>query len=174
MPRTQVDYSKTVIYKIQHIEDESLLYVGSTTNFTKRKSQHKTNCTSTNSKEYNQKKYRMMRENGGWDMFQMIEIEKFQCNDKREAEKRENEIMKELKANMNSLKSHSGFETIKDYKKHWLTTTISKQYILNNKEVRNAKKRENVKCECGLEMTRNSLARHKKTKKHIQLMEEKK
>ena len=41
MPKTKTDYSKTVIYKIQHIEDESLVYVGSTTNFTKRKSHHK-------------------------------------------------------------------------------------------------------------------------------------
>ena len=48
----------------------------------------------------------MMRENGGWDMFRMIEIEKYACKDKREAEKRENEIMKELKANMNS---HNSF-----------------------------------------------------------------
>jgi hypothetical protein len=29
----------------------------------------------------------MMRENGGWDMFRMIEIEKYVCKDKREAEK---------------------------------------------------------------------------------------
>ena len=31
----------------------------------------------------------MLRDNGGWDMFKMIEIEKFSCNDKREAERRE-------------------------------------------------------------------------------------
>jgi hypothetical protein len=48
----------------------------------------------------------MMQENGGWDMFRMIEIEKYVCKDKREAEKRENKIMKELKANMNS---HNSF-----------------------------------------------------------------
>ena len=44
----------------------------------------------------------MIRKNGGWDMFKMIEIEKFSCNDKREAETKEDEVMKELKANMNS------------------------------------------------------------------------
>ena len=38
----------------------------------------------------------MMRGNGGWEMFRIIEIEKYPCNDKREAEKRETEVMKEL------------------------------------------------------------------------------
>ena len=47
----------------------------------------------------------MIRENGGWEMFRMIEIEKYPCNDRREAEKRENEIMKSLKASMNSIHS---------------------------------------------------------------------
>ena len=35
------DYSKTAIYKIQHEDDESLVYIGSTTDFTKRKCHHK-------------------------------------------------------------------------------------------------------------------------------------
>ena len=39
MPLTKVDYSKTIIYKI-HRNDE-LLYVGSTTDITRRKAQHK-------------------------------------------------------------------------------------------------------------------------------------
>ena len=50
------------------------------------------------SKKNNSKVYRMMRENGGCEEFKMIEIEKFPCNDKREAEKRESEVMKELKS----------------------------------------------------------------------------
>jgi len=48
----------------------------------------------------------MMRENGGWDMFRMIEVEKYPCSDRREAEKRETEVMKEVKANMNSMSSY--------------------------------------------------------------------
>ena len=36
----------------------------------------------------------MIRRDGGWDMFRMIEIEKCLCNDKQEAEGREFEIMK--------------------------------------------------------------------------------
>jgi len=49
----------------------------------------------------------MIRENGEWEMFKMIEVEKYPCNDKREAERRENEVMKELKASLNTIKSCS-------------------------------------------------------------------
>jgi len=102
MPLTPVDYSKTVIYKIQHNEDETLLYVGSTTDFTRRKSQHKRNCNNINSKEYNQKKYQMIRDNGGWDMFSMVEIEEYSCRNSKEARRREDVVMREMKCNMNS------------------------------------------------------------------------
>ena len=37
MPRKAIDYSKTIIYKIQHEDNDELLYVGHTTDFTKRK-----------------------------------------------------------------------------------------------------------------------------------------
>ena len=94
------------LYKIEHIEDDNLVYVGHTTCWDKRKCKHKSRCNNELDKSYNIKLYKMMQENGGWDMFRMIEIEKYVCKDKREAEKRENKIMKELKANMNS---HNSF-----------------------------------------------------------------
>ena len=39
------DYSKTIIYKIINYDRPDLVYVGSTTNFTTRKYQHKTNSS---------------------------------------------------------------------------------------------------------------------------------
>jgi len=105
MPTTPIDYSKTILYKIEHIEDEDLVYVGHTTCWDKRKSRHKSNCNNEGGTHYNLKLYQMMRDNRGWDMFRMIEVEKYSCNDKREAGKRENDIMKELKPNMNMIRS---------------------------------------------------------------------
>jgi hypothetical protein len=67
----------------------------------------------------------MIRENGGWEKFRMIEVEKYPCNDKREAEKRECEVMKELKASMNMVKSYVSEEECKEE---------MKQYYYNNKE----------------------------------------
>jgi hypothetical protein len=112
MPKTPMDYSKCCIYKIEHIENDNLVYVGHTTNFNKRKGEHKSKCMNENDNAFNLKLYTMIREIGGWDMFKTIEVEKYECNDKREAERREDEIMKGLKANMNS---HRASRTQKQY-----------------------------------------------------------
>ena len=50
MPRKEINYSKTIIYKIR-CEDENItdIYVGSTTNFIKRKNIHKSVCNNENS-----------------------------------------------------------------------------------------------------------------------------
>ena len=91
MPRIPIDYSKTIIYKLVHNEDydNANIYIGSTTDFVKRKNAHKNCCNNENSRGYNDKRYQYIRENGGWDCFNMIEIEKFPCNDGNEARARE-------------------------------------------------------------------------------------
>ena len=126
MPKTPMDYSKCSIYKIEHIENESLVYVGHTTDFVKRKGQHKNNCKNENDKKFNFKLYQMIRDNGGFDRFKMIEVEKYPCKDKREAERRENEIMKQLKASMNAIKSYRTDEERKEYRNEYLETNKEK------------------------------------------------
>ncbi len=57
----------------------------------------------------------MIRANGGFDVFRMIEFEKYPCNDRREASKREIDLMKELKENMHKNKSYiSNEERLED------------------------------------------------------------
>ena len=103
MPKTTVDYSKIVIYKIQHIEKEHLIYVGSTINFKSRKARHKSMAETYNDKHSESFKcvYRTIRENGGWDKFRMTEIKKYPCCDKREAEAEEDRYIRDLKAVLN-------------------------------------------------------------------------
>ena len=60
------DYAKTVIYKLINYDYPDLVYVGSTTNFTKRKQNHKVRCLNPNDKKYNYKVYASIRENDGW------------------------------------------------------------------------------------------------------------
>ena len=105
MPKTNVDYNKTVIYKI-FCDDDNIteIYIGSTTDYTRRKSEHKSSCNNTKRRRYNQKLYKTIRDNGGWENFRMIEIEKYPCNDKREAECREEYWRKNLKAELNSIR----------------------------------------------------------------------
>ena len=99
MPKLSIDYLNCCIYKIEHIENASLVYVGHTTNFKQRKLRHKSSCNNeTDKSKHNYKVYQMIRKNGVWDMFRMIEIEKYPCNNKQEADKREFEIMTKMNA----------------------------------------------------------------------------
>ena len=102
MPRKEIDYSKCIIYKIV-CNDFNIteLYVGSTTEFTKRKYRHKSNCANSKQKEYNFKVYEFIRNNGDWDNWSMIEIEKYPCSDGNEARARERYWCETLKASLN-------------------------------------------------------------------------
>lgn len=100
MPKNNIDYSNTIIYKIC-CNDETIkdVYVGHTTNFIKRKHCHKTAC-------YNLKNivkiYKVIRENGGWNNWSMIEIAKYNCKDATEARIKEYEHYISLNATLNS------------------------------------------------------------------------
>ena len=100
---SKVDYSKGLIYKLcckePVIED---IYIGSTTNFKIRKNQHKTSCCNVNSNKYNMKIYKFIRDNGGFNNWDMIMIEEYSCNNKKQLETRERYWIEQLKSNLNS------------------------------------------------------------------------
>jgi len=156
MPRNPIDYSKTIIYKIEHNVDKSLVYVGSTTNFIKRKSQHKDCCTNEKSSDYNYKVYKMMRANGGWNEFQMLEIKKYPCNDSNEARSEEERCRIELKANMNAYKAF-GANTRKEYEE---------KYRKENADKIKEWKKQIYDCECGCKISISHKARHLKSRNH--------
>lgn len=83
MPRTPTDYAKILMYKIYKPDETDVdnIYIGHTTDFSCRKSHHKSSCNNPKSTEYNQKKYQYIRGNGGWGCFKMLEIEKYSCKD---------------------------------------------------------------------------------------------
>jgi len=104
MARKKINYQNTVIYKFC-CDDTDEFYIGSTTDFTRRKSAHKSACNNEKSKGHNLKIYKTIREYGGWKNWRMVEIEKYPCNNKRKAEKREEEIRMELKATLNTYRA---------------------------------------------------------------------
>jgi len=193
MPRKPVDYSRTIIYKIVcrdlTIKD---VYVGSTTNFVKRKYMHKTFCNKEKYKEHNFKIYKIIRDNGGWDNWEMIEIEKYNCNDKREAETKERFWYEQLYSNMNTYRPLRTKEERKERK-----TQYNKKYYQEKKEYFEIKKNEwrknnpnydneyreknivkineyekkrnsiKTKCVCGSIYIKRQKYKHEKSKKHI-------
>lgn len=86
MPKDNIDYSNTIIYKI-YCKDKTIkdVYIGQTTNFVIRKYEHKTSCNTKNDLEI----YKTIRENGGWDNWNMIEIAKYNCNDSTDSTEEE-------------------------------------------------------------------------------------
>ena len=137
--------------------------------------------------------YNTFREHGV-ENFYIELVEKCPCNDKDELRKKEGEWIRGLNPSLNiriagrtpidyysdnkeSIKEHvkqykeNNKESVKEQKKH---------YYENNKEDIKARakqyydiNKEPIKCECGCIVTRGGLAKHRRTKKHIELMKDK-
>jgi hypothetical protein len=135
MPK--VDYSKCVIYKIQHRWKDELLYIGSTTNFAKRKVQHKSQCYNTNNRLYNAKLYQSIRDNGGWEEFNMVVIKEFPCENRRQAEAEEDRCIREMKSYLNMLRAYVSKEERQQYQKEY-----DKEYREQNRDKLKDKKKE--------------------------------
>ena len=150
MPLTKVDYSKTIIYKIQHKEVDELLYVGSTTDFTRRKAQHKRICNNANSEKYNLKIYSMMRDNGGFDSFNMLVIKEFPCQNKQEVLMEEDKIMREMKSTLNMMRAY----------------LTPEEAVTRYKENKKRYNKEKFVCPCGGRYTYSHKQIHFNTLKH--------
>jgi hypothetical protein len=185
MPRTNINYSNTIIYKLC-CKDLSITeaYVGHTTDMRKRKSNHKSRCNNIKDKKYNLNVYKFIRDNGGWDNWDMIEIERFEAIDGNDAKKRERYYIEELKATLNS---EIPIRTQKEREEYYINYSkkyhiIHKEeqaekalkYYHSNRDIINEKRNKNIKekitCECGCEICKGYLLRHKQSKKHIDLM----
>jgi hypothetical protein len=137
MPRKPIDYSNCVMYQIKCNDPEvDHVYVGHTTDFTKRKYQHK-----SNSKSCDLKLYQTIRENGGWDNFKMLQVEPFPCDNRREAQAREDQLMTELKANMNQYRACRTIQQYKEANKERIAEQ-RKQHYQENKERINEQKKQ--------------------------------
>ena len=202
MPRTNIDYSKTIIYKIV-CKDLNIidLYVGSTTDFKRRKCEHKRRCNPENKKSH-YKVYQMMRNNGGWDNWDMLEVEKYPCDDGNESRTRERYWLENLEATLNKvIPSRTKLEYRKDniesikkrdrnhyynnieektlYGKEYyeknkeLKQLKQRQYFENNKEAILQKEKENIFiCCCGSEIRKSDKAKHLRTTKHLKYVDQ--
>lgn len=181
MPKTPIDYSKTIIYKIC-CKDPTItdVYVGHTTDLIKRRYLHKSSCCNPNSNKYHYYIYEFIRNNGGWDNWDVIMIEECNLNNHNEALKKERWWLEELKATLNkNIPLRDMKEWHKDNKEH--EKIYRGKYYDENKDIllEKAKIRkkiyyyknvdkilENFKCICGGSYINNGKSRHLKTKKH--------
>ena len=186
------NFNDTIIYKIicanPDIKD---CYVGQTANFKQRKRAHKTICRNINSNNHNIRVYKKIRENGGWENWTMIEIEKFPCTNGREATARERYWVEKLESNLNSIIPHITVDEMKlnksiyakeyyelnkdnqlSYQKTYrekndekISERSKNYYERKRNEILSAQGEIKV-CECGKQYTKNHLKRHLKTQFH--------
>ena len=103
MPRKPIDYTNTHFYKLCCLDlTVSDIYIGHTTGFRKRKSQHKKRCCKPSDKRYNLKVYQFIRNTGGWENWDMVLIETRSCNNVLEAKKIERELLENMSATLNT------------------------------------------------------------------------
>ena len=104
MPKTVIDYSNTIFYKIRcKNPDIKDVYIGHTTNFVQRKCAHKRSCTHEKSINYHCKVYNVIRKYGGWDSWKMEIIAFHECDDQYAARKLEQKYFEEHNATLNSI-----------------------------------------------------------------------
>ena len=105
------NYNESTIYKLCCLDTTiEEIYIGSTTNFNRRKSEHKKVCNKISLRGHNEKKYKFIRDNGGWDNWDMILIAKVNCNDKLELRKKEREYMEQYKPSLNTYDSQQSYD----------------------------------------------------------------
>jgi len=156
MPRKDIDYSTTIIYKITcKSPDVNEVYVGQTTNFVQRKYAHKQSCTNTKAANHNCKLYQVIRKHNGWDNWNMEIVNFFNCKDSYEARQKEQEYFVLLKATLNSIEP--------------LSKPKQNNVTINVKE---CKEKKTYHCEhcnttCSNEDTFN---KHNETRKHKEIV----
>lgn len=103
---------KYVFYKIINKSNDKEFYIGSTKNFTSRKSHHKKNVNNRRSKKYWCKLYQYIRTNGNWDNFEMVIICQEEMPTKQDALKKEQQLINELNPTLNSIKACKNIDLI--------------------------------------------------------------
>lgn len=164
------DYQNGKIYKLWSPQGEEI-YFGSTTNsLTRRFNNHK--CMNERcSSKYLFEKY---------DDVRIELVEEYPCNNRIELYRKEGEYIKNNscinKTNYNKSreeiskdyyeknkdKYHDHYEKNKDYK-------LNYQNEYREKNIEKIKERKSIRiiCECGLEVNKDGIARHKKSNRHI-------
>ena len=171
------DYSKSLIYKLCCLDPNvTEIYIGSTTNFKQRKKNHKRTCNNSDIRGYNRNVYKYIRDNGGWINFEMVLIKNYSCDSLLELFKEEERIRKELKPTLNMVRAQSTKEEKKQQmSKNRIKWRLEnpenyKEITIKNNKKNHTKWSEKVKCDCGCIVNRSSLIKHKKTIKHLALI----
>ena len=158
-------YKNGKIYTFRNINDNNLIYVGSTIQpLYKRFHGHKNNCFNEKSKEYNKILYKQIRETNNINDWYIELYENYPTESKELLLKREGEIIREIGTLNKVVNGRTSKEYYNDNK-----NKISERHKEYQKEYDKIK----VICSCGEEVNKHHIKRHKRSNKHNQLLKEK-
>jgi hypothetical protein len=138
-----VNYQNSIIYKIC-CKDVNIkeIYVGSTANQLRiRKSKHKYCCNNENDNNYNLYVYQFIRQNGGFDNWDVVIVENVKCENKQELHKKERFYIEELGAELNKQVPSRSLEEWKQDNKETILEK-QKEHYHKNKETIAEKRKE--------------------------------
>jgi len=138
------------------------VYIGSTKNLRVRKAMHKHKCNNADSKEYNFRVYQFIRANGGYNNWDVIQLEEVDYNTRAELHARERHFFELLNASLNKNVPN---RTSAESKQHYVTEHRDE---LNEKQKIKAKVKHN--CVCGGKYTYSCKTTHFRSNKHLLYM----
>jgi len=170
MPRINKDQivASGIVYKLHHRSKDldNNFYIGSTVSEKDRRWKHKTACNNQNDPKYNYKVYQFIRENDGWNSWELEPIKKYFNVTIRQLERYEQQTRDELLPNLNNHKSGSGISHIYQIDQNEYNRQNMKQYYQENRDGILEKKRHKFTCDCGGSFASSNKSRHLKSKKH--------
>ena len=181
MAEQENKFEDSAIYRIDVGDD---FYIGSAQNYIARKRRHRGNINSSNPTEY-APLYKAIWSND--NKYTIKKLYDFPCNNKEELRWEERRCCEELNPTLNERKAiiskqerkkyQQGY--MKDYNKNYKLGENREKYLNKKKESYEKNKEhckwraiERIECECGKECARGKIARHRKTKAHIKIMDE--
>ena len=156
------------IYKLECNDPlpDDQIYYGSTACLRTRKNKHKSDYNNVNSKSYNQKKYEIIRANGGWCNWNMVPIEELPNHTKLQATIREQYYIALKKSNLNSNNAYIHDRVA--YQQEYYDThreerrENDKKYYHKHKAITN--------CQCGGCYQHNNQGQHFKSARHMRYL----
>jgi hypothetical protein len=172
MPRKPIDYSTVYFYKIVckdlSIED---CYVGSTTNFTRRKSEHKSRCKGEIKKDFDYRVYEFIRNNGNWENWDMILIETGSFDNPLDVKRRERELIEEYQSILNITIPQRSKKEYYSSNKEVIKNRSRTRYEVNKDKI-NERQNTKCNCECGTSYTLRNKSTHFKSTRHQQHLQQ--
>ncbi len=137
------------VYKLC-CDDVNEFYIGSSFDMRDRKYKHKSNCNNSNSKKYNYKVYKYIRDNGGYENWKYEILEEGEFKNKKELQIKEQECIKLLKPSLNSYNAYQTEEELN----------------IQQKAVDDKRLATKINCACGGKTDKLHKSGHEKRKIH--------